>query len=98
MLTQLVHEASGVCHQWGSKKIHFLHVTRGHNMWADYLSNMAFNRQVHMTLAELGVSPPLNESAPRLVKPTKGRGKRKTEVKLGEKAGEDATSDMSPSS
>ena len=44
MLTRLVHETHGVCHQWGSKKTHFLHVTREHNTWADYLSNMAFNR------------------------------------------------------
>ena len=64
MLTRLVHETHGVCRQWGSKKTHFLHVTRKLNTWTDYLSNMAFNQQVHVTLAELGVSPPLNESSP----------------------------------
>ena len=64
MLTQLVHEARGLCRQWGSKKIHFLHVTHEHKKWVDYLSNMVFNRQAHVTLVELGVSLPLNESAP----------------------------------
>ena len=97
---QLVHEARGVCHQWGSKKIHFLHVTCERKMLADYLSKMVFNRREHVTLMELGVSPPLNESAPRLVKPTKGHGKRKTEFKLGKKVGEGAISgiDMSDTS
>ena len=49
---------------------------------------------------DLGASPPLNESALRLLKPTKGHGKRKTEFKLDKKAGRDATSgaDMSAAS
>ena len=88
MLTRLVHEARRECRQWGNKKIHFLHVPRKRNTWADYLSNVAFNRRAHVTLAELGVDPPLHESAPRLVQPTKSRGRRAPGTRLDEGVGE----------
>ena len=69
-----------MCRQWGGKKLHFLHVPRERNTWADYLANAAFEQRAQVSLEGLGVWPPLSESAPRLVKPrTRGNQEQTTQ-------------------
>ena len=68
VLVALVREAREAARKLGMR-VHFVHVPRERNAWADYLANQSFMWQRSVDLWELAETVPLGDSAPREIAP-----------------------------